>query len=100
MTATLATPAAPPWALTCWVDNRHIFVELPTKGSQPYVMKFPLSEGGLTKALNILRDRGTEAKAPVYVEPSFRASNKQGTVGSASQREAARNVLRKLGLVT
>lgn len=97
MTAERTAPAAPPWAVTAWVTEEYVFVELP--GRIPYVMKFPLSEGGLSKALNILRIRHTEALAPVYVEPKFTASNRLGTVGTPNQRAAAAEALRKLGIV-
>ena len=46
---------SPPHAVTCWVDDRNVYVELPTKG-QPYIQRFPITEAGFHKALSALKD--------------------------------------------
>src|SRR5215831_5186073 len=45
----------PPHAVTCWCDDRNVYVELPTKG-QPYIQRFPITEAGFHKALSALKD--------------------------------------------
>ncbi|MGH7239635.1 MAG: hypothetical protein ACRECH_08365 [Nitrososphaerales archaeon] len=46
----LAPTAAPINALKCWTNGRSIFVELPG----PWVTSYPLTEGGLSRALSLL----------------------------------------------
>jgi hypothetical protein len=52
---TFATDFTPAWAVTCWCDDEFVYVALPVKNAAPYIQKFPLTEGGMTKAINILR---------------------------------------------
>lgn len=52
---TFATSFTPAWAVTCWCDDSFVYVALPVKNAAPYIQKFPLTEGGMTKAINILR---------------------------------------------
>lgn len=47
--------SAPEWAVTAWVDDRYVYVELPVITGPNYVTKFPLTEAGLSKALNLMR---------------------------------------------
>jgi len=109
MSATVTT-FKPPWALTCWVDERYVYIELP--GAVPYIERFALAEAGLSKALNILRSRRKEfagppqsAKAPVeagYVarKPATRFVHRGRATKDAfddDQRDRARAVLKALG---
>lgn len=61
-----APSAAPPSALRMWTDSRRIYAELP--GSPPYVVWFYKHEGGLAKALALLRQ--TETAGPAYPGPA------------------------------
>lgn len=45
----------PPWAVVAWADAEAVYVELPME-PVPYIQRFPLTEGGLSKALRTLRD--------------------------------------------
>lgn len=103
----------PPYAVTMWTNDREIFVAMPmTAGGQPFIISFPLNEGGLTKALEVLRKRPKEvilptAQAPAnYTKPPVqpqvklsKASEKLHAETTPEQREAAQALLRKLGLV-
>lgn len=60
----------PPYAITMWTNDIEIFVAIPCKGNIPYITSFPLNEGGLTKALNLLRDRPKEVIAPTAAQPA------------------------------
>lgn len=107
MTATLARSAAPPNALRVWVDDRAVYTEIPGKAPAglPHVMSFALSEGGLSKALNILRVQHRQSFGPMdyagtpvdrfgpVAQPSNRPS-----VGTAIQRAHAQAVLKRLGI--
>ena len=114
MTASLAPFAHPSYALTCWVDEVNIYIEIPSTAGNPYVQKFPLIESGLSKALHFLKLRyeiapiaeknyTREPEEPGYVCKSTGASvvyRKQKTkVQTDEQRAAALAVLRKLGVV-
>jgi hypothetical protein len=103
MSATVTT-FKPPWALTCWIDDRYVYVELP--GAMPYIERFALCDAGLSKALNILRSRrreyaGPPEKAP-YVpnKPATRYVHRGRATRDAfdeDQRDRARAVLKALG---
>jgi hypothetical protein len=113
MTHQLPT-AHPSWAIITWIDDNHIYAEIPSSMGNPYITKFPITEGGLSQALNFLRKRYELApsaekdytKPPVepgYVCQSagasvvYRRQNK--VVQTDTERATALNVLRKLGLV-
>lgn len=101
----------PPHAIIMWSDDNNVYVELPMKDkSLPgYVMKFPLNEGGLSQALNLLRKpresiRPTAAQPANYTIPhhpavkSSPARDKLYAETTEAQRESARAVLAKLGI--
>lgn len=93
---TTASSAAPPWAPRIWIEGLDLLVELPCNSGPPYIMKFPVTEAGLSKAINILRvrernnPRGRERVADRLIPSGVKASNET--------RAAAREVLRRLGL--
>lgn len=103
----------PPYAITCWTNDREIFVALPmSKGGTPYIMAFPLNEGGLTQALAILRKRPKEVITPIAAapanytkpaaQPQVRISKAQERLHAETtpeQRANAQALLRRLGLV-
>lgn len=104
MTAILAPHARPSWALFCWIDDSNIYVELPTTLGQPYITKFPLSEQGLSKALNLLRTRYDEVPSAQrnYTIPAIKPTvTKAGkpAVQTDAQRDHALSILRKMGIV-
>jgi hypothetical protein len=45
------TPFAPPTSPRIWSDGRDIYLEFDAKGDHASVLRFPLSEAGLSKAL-------------------------------------------------
>lgn len=103
----------PPYAVTMWTNDREIFVALPmAKGGIPYIMSFALNEGGLSQALQILRQRPKEvilptAAAPAnYLKPPVqpqvklsKAQEKLHAETTPEQRSAAQELIRKLGLI-
>lgn len=93
-----AGSAAPPNALTIWSNGKVIFVELPTKRGPPYIISYQLTEGGLSKALDLLRTHADHSGAPMAGDPS--RSNLSGkVVGTETQRAQAQAVLRKMGII-
>lgn len=52
---TFAQSFTPSWAVTCWCDDAHVYVMIPATNAPPLIQKYPLTEGGLSKAINILR---------------------------------------------
>lgn len=101
----------PPHAITMWLTDHDIIALLPMKaGGQPYMMKFPLNEGGLMRALELLRQHKHEVLSPTEakvfdvprVQPQVRLSKAQERLHSETtqeQRDNAQALLRKLGLV-
>lgn len=101
----------PPYAVTMWRDDRHIYVALPmTAGGIPYITRFALSEGGLSAALEVLRKRKHEVLSPTEAQALYAPPTDQPQVKvskfrekflsetSPEQREAARLLLVKLGI--
>lgn len=92
----------PPWALSIWADLRYVYCEVPAKEGPFLVLKFALTEGGLTKALTLLSKRHSEyATAPGYYEmPQVKLTTKTGLPAfTESQRANARVALRKAGIL-
>ena len=105
MSAQAAPSGRPSWAVVVWLDDQNVYVELPCKDTAPYIMKFPLSENGLSQALHLMKDaRKKPAKANGIASWT---GGKQATLPAPKvnrispafddgQRLAARNLLRKL----
>lgn len=111
--ASLDTDPIPPYAITCWANDHDIFVAMPmTKGGQPFIVSFPLNEGGLSRALEILRKRPKEVVLPTAAQPAnytkppvqpqvklSKASEKLHAETTPEQRQTALDLLRKLGML-
>lgn len=103
----------PPYAVTMWTNATEIFVALPmAAGGTPYIMSFALNEGGLSRALEILRKRPKEVITPTAAapanytkpeaQPQVRVSKAQERLYAETtpeQRDAAQALLKKLGMV-
>ena len=110
---TLDDDFIPKFAVTMWSSDTDIFVALPmTKGGTPYVTRYPVNEGGLSHALEVLKKRRREVLTPTMeqpanytvpkVQPQVRLSKMQEKLyneTTPAQREAAQALLHKLGLV-
>lgn len=112
MMGQLDTAPIPPHALTMWLTDHDIVVMLPMKaGGTPYLMKLPLNEGGLMRALELLKERKHEVLTPTeaqvfdvprtqpQVRPMGKLREKLHSETTQAQRDAAQALLRKLGLV-
>ena len=96
MTTTVLRTFAPPYAPRVWIEGLDLLVELPAAdGGLPYIVKYPVTEAGLSKAINILRVRATQK--PIARERS--ADKFVPDTTPAERRNAAREVLKKMGLV-
>ena len=103
---TFASSARPPWAVTMWVDDHAVYMELPVKNGPPYITKHEFCEGGLSKALGMMRDI-YRAQAPSggsynltkhpLIEANAKAKSRSPQATDA-QREAARATLKRLGI--
>lgn len=62
--SSVAPSAAPPNALLVWADHRSIYVQLRYSSGAPYILSFPRSEGGLSKALALLCPPPTDTGGP------------------------------------
>lgn len=106
----------PPHALTMWLADNDIIVALPmTAGGTPYLMKLPLSQGGLMQALTLLHKRKAEVLDPLEAKALFNSSKADPTLDqpqvklskaqeklraetTEAQRANARLLLAKLGI--
>lgn len=92
----LAPSAAPPNAVKMWMDDRAIYVELPLspgyESTLPCILRFAISEGGLSKALNILRERKTDFAGPIQAAP-------RKLLGSAEAHATAAQALKARGII-
>lgn len=88
----------PPNALTIWTDGRSIYVELPTtSGGPPCIISYRYSEGGLSKALDLLGKHADIAGAPLLVAPPKR--HPKSSPGTETQHAMAEQILRKTGIL-
>lgn len=101
----------PPHAVTLWLTDHDIIAQLPMKdGGIPYLIKFPLSEGGLLRALELLKQRKHEVLSPLEAQALYEPPKVQPQVKlspfrekfladtTQEQRENARKLIEKLGL--
>lgn len=100
---TYATAYIPPHAITCWVDDSYVYTTVPCKSGPPLIQRYPLTEGGLSKALNFLRVQprqklGSTRPQP-FVSPTIRRELGAKDRFTDSQREKTRMVLRKMGII-
>lgn len=111
MMATMDTIPIPPYAVQMWRDDNHIYVALPmTAGGIPYITRYPVNEGGLSSALDVLRKRRREVLSPTEAQalytlpthqPQVKLSKAQETLHretTPDQRERARLLIEKMGL--
>lgn len=98
MNAQVAATGRPSWAHWMWCDDNNIYIELDGMHG-PYITCYPLSEGGLTKALHLMRDAKKKAPQPmVYQRPGVVIGYKPKGDYSERQREQAREILKKMGI--
>ena len=90
---TYCPSAAPPNALRMWTDGARIFVELPGGVGPPHIVDYKLCEAGLSRALDLLRDK---AKVDYAGAPQRRDLPR---VGTALQHASAAALLRKRGII-
>jgi len=99
MSGSKAKSAAPPYAVLCWADEMNIYMQLPSVNG-PYVARFARSEGGLSAGLHHMGALHIEHSGV----PFHRAEipPKALTVKGLTQndREAARDVLKKIGVIS
>jgi hypothetical protein len=105
MTASLDPTFIPAHAVTCWSDDRHIYVAMPTlSGGQPYITKYPLNEGGLSKTLSVLKTRYDElptASKNYTITPNPIVKTVKGYAFKSNEadRTSALAILRKMRIV-
>ena len=107
MSAHYLSSARPPHAVIAWVDDVAVYLELPCKDGPPYITKFPLTDNGLHKALNLMRQAYHDAQRPTNgkAKPESTFAPRHPKVKSSKpeyspeQREAARETLKKLKLI-
>ncbi len=93
----VASTARPVYAHYMWCDENSIYIELDGQHG-PYVIAFPLNEGGLSKALSLMRDARKKAASPIYQRPGVVESYKPKGDFNEAQRERARTILKKMGI--
>lgn len=103
MTTALPT-GKPPYAVTMWADDHSVYVELPSarQGEPPYILRYAKSEAGLSKALWLMHDAYEKSKPlkPIDFTKDPRVKLAKGTTGyTDDQREAARAVMRRMGII-
>ena len=55
----------PSHAILLWSDDRAVYAELPLSSGEGYhTISFPLSTGGLARALDLLKDRAPKPAPP------------------------------------
>lgn len=91
--------AAPAYAIRCWMDDNHVYAEVPSIHS-PCVLKFPISEGGLAKCLAVLGARhSVEGAGDVYIHRPALNGKLMAAGVTVRDMEKAEAVLRKAGVI-
>lgn len=98
MTDSVAPTGRPVWAKMTWCDENSIYVELDGQHG-PYIIKYQLSEFGLSKALSLMRDCHRKLSSPIYQAPGVNPNYKPKGDFPEQQRERAREVLRRLKII-
>lgn len=98
MTATFARSAAPSYAVMTWADELNIYMQLPSVNG-PYVARFARSEGGLSAALHHMGAMHIEHSGAPYVRPALPSKELMAKGLTQNDREAARDALKKLGVI-
>src|SRR5438309_9069499 len=98
MSTTVAKSAAPAYAVLCWADERNIYAQIPSQNA-PYVCAFPRSEGGLSAVLHHLGAMHLEHSGTPYLRPAVPTPEMRKLGLTQNDREVARDVLKKLGVI-
>lgn len=93
--------AAPPSAITLWKEGLDLYCQIPTKLGAPYIMRLAPDSTSIGKVLDLVMGvkkepqrfgrRGLETKSHPLIQTT--------KVGSEAQREVARMVLKKMGVI-
>lgn len=91
----------PPWAVIAWADEANVYIELPVKDGPPYIQRYPLTEGGLAKALKVMIDAhfrfkkvGTKTRPVVMDDHPKIQRTRAKLVATQEQRDRALQFLR------
>lgn len=105
----VAKTGYPPWARRMWYDAEAIYLEMPVVGHPPIIMKYPATEGGLTKALNMMKVTYDKA-GPHRERNGWKTDHeiikreREGQLPkprvSKESRNLARDILKKLGMIS
>ena len=104
--------AAPAYAVTAWVDDTAVYIQLRCDTGPPYVQRYAMTEGGLGKALALMRalfNRARPQTLPTYrIHPKIEArriakgqrrSRREGPKATPESLDAVRLVLKKAGVI-
>ena len=100
---TFASDYIPPHAVTCWVDETAVYCAIPALSGPPLINRYPLTEAGLSKALDVLRKSRDLALRHGKAAPARKASpvvtKIEKVKADDATREQARAVLKKMGII-
>ncbi len=99
MSASRAKSAAPAYAVLCWADEMNIYMQLPSVNG-PYVARFARSEEGLSAGLHHMGALHIEHSGVPFhrAEIPPKALTMKGL--TQNDREAARDILKKIGVIS
>ena len=99
MSASHAKSAAPPYACLMWADELNVYAQIAgTNG--PYIARFARSEGGVAQALHHMGAVHIEHSGVPFQRAEIppKALSVKGL--TQNDREAARDVLKKIGIIS
>lgn len=114
MTDSIDRHPIPAYAAQCWTDDNNVYVAMPVTGmDHPYIMAFPISGSGFSKALDTLRGAHRKAIVPIAGAAKVYEDIQPGHVAkihpkvtkvkdpySVEERAAVRNILRRMGVIS
>lgn len=103
MSATTATTGAPDWSRRVWADSTHIYLEIPSRSGPPLIQKYAKTEGGLSKALELIclafkKDQPLGGSYQIPMNPLIKRKTGINDF-SPEQRKRAGDILRKLKII-
>jgi hypothetical protein len=99
-TDTYAPTARPHYAVSAWLDDHNVFVEIPVRDQPPFIAKYRNDPEGFAQALRAMREyhRAQEAP-PKYTPPARPSTTLPPSAYPDTTRAKAHAILTKLGLL-
>ena len=98
MSAEYLSTGRPHYAVSAWLDDFNVYVEIPVKGQAPFIAKYRNDAQGLGQALRAMREYHTAVEAPPKYTPPPRQPSLPASAYPASTTAKAAAILKRMGI--